>query len=132
MSIWIKSGSVMMMLGVVMGAFGAHGLKSTLSPAMMEVYQTAVFYHLIHALGLFIVAWVKTLSDSKLVTSAGFLFLAGILLFQKNRGNTGIKTKKLGWSYCRGKIHLSSYASHRSPPQPQQTYKSQEWYKMPQ
>jgi uncharacterized membrane protein YgdD (TMEM256/DUF423 family) len=81
MKSWIRTGAFLMALGVVMGAFGAHGLKSTLSPAMMEVYQTAVFYHLIHALGLFVVAWVTTLSDSKLVTWAGFLFLAGILLF---------------------------------------------------
>jgi len=70
-----------MALGVIMGAFGAHGLRSVLSLSMMEIYQTAVFYHLVHAIGLFIVAWVWTLSDSKLVTPIGFLFLVGIFLF---------------------------------------------------
>ena len=39
-------------LVVILGAFGAHGLKDRLSPAMMEIYHTAVQYHVFHALGL--------------------------------------------------------------------------------
>ena len=38
--------------GVVLGAFGAHGLRDRLGPAMLEVYRTGVLYHLIHALAL--------------------------------------------------------------------------------
>ena len=34
--------------GVGLGAFGAHGLKTVLSPDMMTVWQTAVQYHLVH------------------------------------------------------------------------------------
>lgn len=37
-------------MGVGLGAFGAHGLKSVISPDMMDVYKTGVLYHLIHSI----------------------------------------------------------------------------------
>ena len=39
-----------------MGAFGAHGLKTILSPEMLAVYKTAVDYQMWHALGLGLIA----------------------------------------------------------------------------
>ena len=45
-------GSVGMLLAVALGAFGAHALKKTLAPDLMAVYETAVNYHVYHALGL--------------------------------------------------------------------------------
>jgi uncharacterized membrane protein YgdD (TMEM256/DUF423 family) len=45
-------------LGVVMGAFGAHGLEAHLSAESMEVYQTAVLYQFLHSLGLLAVALI--------------------------------------------------------------------------
>jgi uncharacterized membrane protein YgdD (TMEM256/DUF423 family) len=78
---WIRIASVVMFLGVAIGAFGAHGLKNVLDEPMKAVYQTGVHYHLLHGLALFVVAWISTKTDYALVTAAGWLFLAGIFLF---------------------------------------------------
>jgi uncharacterized membrane protein YgdD (TMEM256/DUF423 family) len=69
-------------LVVLLGAFGAHGLKTRLSTEMLAVYQTAVHYHLFHALGLIVVGLVATqISDSAYLKWSGWLMLVGIILF---------------------------------------------------
>jgi uncharacterized membrane protein YgdD (TMEM256/DUF423 family) len=69
-------------LVVILGAFGAHGLKARLGADMMAIYQTGVQYHVFHALGLLAVGLTITqLPDSKLLKSSGWLMLAGIVLF---------------------------------------------------
>ncbi|MCB0263328.1 MAG: DUF423 domain-containing protein, partial [Calditrichaeota bacterium] len=52
---FIILGSINMFLTVALGAFGAHGLKGRLSADLMAVYQTAVQYHSMHALGLLLI-----------------------------------------------------------------------------
>ena len=79
---WIRLGGFFMFLGVLLGAFGAHGLKDALSLEGKQIYQTAVLYHLIHALGLLAVGWLALLKPGEaLVRSAGWSFVIGILLF---------------------------------------------------
>ena len=51
------TGAALCGLGVLLGAFGAHGLRDRLTPDMLAVFETAVRYHLTHALGLLAVAW---------------------------------------------------------------------------
>lgn len=69
-------------LAVALGAFGAHGLRGRLDDHMMAVYQTAVQYHFWHALGLGLVAvLVKLYPDAALLRWAGWLMVAGILVF---------------------------------------------------
>ena len=68
-------------LGVVLGAFGAHGLRERLTPEMLAIFETGVRYHFIHALGLFAVAWAGTRWPDALVGAAGWLFVAGIVIF---------------------------------------------------
>lgn len=70
-----------MFLAVMLGAFGAHALRNTLSPQAMEVYKTANFYHFIHALGLFVVAWMSTVIHDPKIAWAGVLLISGIILF---------------------------------------------------
>ncbi|RKD92876.1 DUF423 domain-containing protein [Mangrovibacterium diazotrophicum] len=73
--------AVSLALAVVIGAFGAHGLKSKLSPEMMDVYKTGVEYHFYHALGLLLVGILSIQMPSSLINfSALFLFL-GIVIF---------------------------------------------------
>ena len=69
-------------LAVVFGAFGAHGLKAKLSPEMLAVFQTAVQYHMWHALGLGLVA-LAALHWPQLngLRWAGWLMIVGIILF---------------------------------------------------
>ena len=68
-------------LAVIIGAFGAHGLKSRLSPEMMDIYKTGVEYHFYHALGLLLVGILSVQMPSSIMNlSALFLFL-GIVIF---------------------------------------------------
>src|SRR6185312_17057685 len=69
-------------LAVVLGAFGAHGLKQRLSADMLAVYQTGVQYHFYHALGLVAVGvMLLHYPASKPMRTSGWLMLAGIVLF---------------------------------------------------
>lgn len=70
-----------MFLAVALGAFGAHALRGKLSEYHLSVYQTAVLYQFIHALALFVVAWLTSVSSDPKVTSAGYFMVAGIILF---------------------------------------------------
>ena len=80
---WTATAAVLMGLGVALGAFGAHGLKGRLDEYSMGVYEKAVLYHFLHALGLLIVSIlprVGALAPSQTTWICGLL-LAGILLF---------------------------------------------------
>jgi uncharacterized membrane protein YgdD (TMEM256/DUF423 family) len=78
---WLATGALAAGIGVGLGAFGAHGLKSRVDPQMLAVFDTGVRYHLYHALALLAVAWVSSRSMSVLPSAAGWAFIAGILLF---------------------------------------------------
>ncbi len=78
----VMIGSINMLLSVALGAFGAHGLKAKLPADMMAVYQTGVHYHMIHALGILLVAALSLkLRESSLVSWSGWLLFLGIILF---------------------------------------------------
>jgi len=74
-------GAMLAMLGVAAGAFGAHALKSRLTPDMLAVFEVAVRYQLVHALALLAVAWAITRWPGRAALYAGALFIAGIVLF---------------------------------------------------
>ena len=68
-------------LGVALGAFGAHGLRGRLSPDMLAVFETGVRYHMYHALALILVGLIMGRWSGWLMHTAGWCFVAGILLF---------------------------------------------------
>lgn len=74
-------GSLAALVGVALGALGAHALKARLAPELLATYETGVRYQLIHALALLATAWAQSRWPGRLVTAAGWLFLAGIVLF---------------------------------------------------
>ena len=78
MRMFVVLGSFNMLLAVALGAFGAHGLKSRVSAEMLAVWQTAVLYHLVHALGLLLVGLLVLHLP---VRTAGWTLLVGIVLF---------------------------------------------------
>jgi uncharacterized membrane protein YgdD (TMEM256/DUF423 family) len=92
---WSLTGAVLMALGVMLGAFGAHGLRDRLDAYRMSVYEKAVFYHFVHALGILI---VSVMPKTGTLTQSGAnwvcaLLLAGIVLFSGSLyilGITGI------------------------------------------
>jgi uncharacterized membrane protein YgdD (TMEM256/DUF423 family) len=64
---------------VAFGAFGAHGLRGRLSPAMLEVYRTGALYHLVHAVAALAVALAgDRLRRGRLILT---LLAAGIFVF---------------------------------------------------
>jgi uncharacterized membrane protein YgdD (TMEM256/DUF423 family) len=75
-------GAVQAFLSVAFGAFGAHWLKTTVAPALLEVYETAARYQMIHALAILITALLlERAPQSRMLQAAGWLFGIGIALF---------------------------------------------------
>lgn len=75
--------SFLLAAAVGLGAFGAHGLKDKLDAYSLDIWQKAVFYQFVHALGMLVLplfAKSGALSDSG-ATRVGLVFCAGILLF---------------------------------------------------
>ncbi len=80
--LFLAAGGLAALAALVLGAFGAHALKSRLSAEMLAVWHTGVEYHVYHALGLLAVGLVATqLPESALLKWSGWLMLAGIVLF---------------------------------------------------
>lgn len=78
---WVALGALLAGLAVAAGAFGAHGLRARLSPDMLQVFETAARYQMYHALALIAVGLMADRWPSPLLGTAGWLFLAGIVLF---------------------------------------------------
>ncbi len=69
-------------LAVALGAFGAHGLRAKLAVDMLQTFETGVRYQTYHAIALFAVAFaLSRWQTTGLSTAAGWLFVAGTLLF---------------------------------------------------
>lgn len=79
---WAATGSIFGLLGVAVGAFGAHGLKGHLEPALLAVFEVGVRYQLYHALALVILGSLPLKGRrQRLRQAAGWSFTSGILLF---------------------------------------------------
>jgi uncharacterized membrane protein YgdD (TMEM256/DUF423 family) len=74
-------GSLSALVGVAAGAFGAHSLRARLAPDLLAVFETAARYQMYHALALLAVAWAVGRWPGPLLAWAGWLFVAGTLLF---------------------------------------------------
>jgi uncharacterized membrane protein YgdD (TMEM256/DUF423 family) len=72
-------GAYSMALAVLLGAFGAHGLKSMVSEYSVEIFNKGVYYQVIHSLGILISAFL--LKSEKSLKTLRILFLSGIIGF---------------------------------------------------
>ena len=80
--LFVALGSINAALAVIFGAFGAHALKTRISPEMLSVYHTAAQYHFYHALGLLLIGVLASqFQNDRALQISGFLMLAGIVLF---------------------------------------------------
>ena len=82
-NIWVIYSSAMGGLGVALGAFGAHGLRPWLPLQRITIFETAVRYHMYHALALLGVALLMGLYPDRVhgLRRAAISFTLGILLF---------------------------------------------------
>ena len=80
---WAGIGAGLLCLAVVLGAFGAHGLREHLDAYSMGVYERAVFYHFVHALGLLVTPLLVRagLLSDKVGALVAWLLVIGVLLF---------------------------------------------------
>jgi uncharacterized membrane protein YgdD (TMEM256/DUF423 family) len=69
--------AVLCFLAVALGAFGAHGLRSTLElHGMLDAWNKAVLYHFVHAIALLVLALHGSVNRG-----AWWLLFGGIFLF---------------------------------------------------
>lgn len=81
MKTFVMIGALAGVVGVALGAFGAHGLRARLSPEMLAVFETGVRYQMYHALAMIALGALAPTLSARLPTIAGWAFLVGILLF---------------------------------------------------
>ncbi|RWZ58921.1 DUF423 domain-containing protein [Halobacillus fulvus] len=82
-------------LSVALGAFGAHGLEGKVSEKGLGQWEKAVDYQMFHTMALFVTGLLMSKFETGLLTSAGWFFLIGIILFSGSLyiyAPTGIKT----------------------------------------
>jgi uncharacterized membrane protein YgdD (TMEM256/DUF423 family) len=77
---WIAVAALLGASGVLLGAFGAHGLRERVAPERLASWQTAVLYHQLHAVALLALALYGRAAERS-VTLPASLWTAGILLF---------------------------------------------------
>jgi uncharacterized membrane protein YgdD (TMEM256/DUF423 family) len=77
---WI-AGCLLALTAVAAGAFGAHGLRDRLAEDLLEIFETGARYQMYHALALLAVAWASSHWTGSMTTAAGWLFIAGTLVF---------------------------------------------------
>ncbi len=81
MKVWIIIGSLLAALSVLLGAFGAHGLKSRVSSTDLEIFETGVRYQMYHALGLILIGFIGFHFRQDILTIPAYLLLIGTFIF---------------------------------------------------
>ena len=121
---WTSVAAAALAVAVMLGAFGAHGLRGRLDAYSMGIYERAVFYHFVHALGLLIVSVLQRTGtlDGPALNWACAAFALGILIFSGSLyalAITGVRwlgaiTPIGGVSFIAGWLLLAWAASHRA------------------
>lgn len=92
--------SVFGLLAVILGAFGAHGLKASLTDTQLETWKTGVDYQFYHSLALLFLSLIP--AGNKFAKTAFYAFTIGIIFFSgsiyllSTRSITGIQWPFLG------------------------------------
>lgn len=78
---WFVLGALAGALGIALGAFGAHALKTMVGSDLLTVFETGVRYQMYHALALLAVGLAAQRWPGTWIQAAGWLFAAGIVIF---------------------------------------------------
>jgi uncharacterized membrane protein YgdD (TMEM256/DUF423 family) len=68
-------------ISVMLGAFGAHGLKGRMSAEAFEIFETAIKYQFYHVFALLAVGIIAQYAPNSFLAWSGRCFIAGIILF---------------------------------------------------
>ena len=95
--------ALMMIAGIALGAFGAHGLKARISADNLETFHTGVLYHLLHGLAIALVGCLHLALKAELQLRwvvrcfvVGVLCFSGSIYLLATSDLTGISSKLLG------------------------------------
>lgn len=78
---FLIAGAISGFFAVAAGAFGAHGLRNSLAPESMQIWQTAVLYQAIHALALLFTGLAAGWKPELKLAAAGWSFFGGSAIF---------------------------------------------------
>lgn len=78
---FLEAGALTGALSVMLGAFGAHGLKKVADPSTLAIFETAVRYQFFHVFALIAVGLLIGKYDDTLIQLSGYFFILGMLLF---------------------------------------------------
>jgi uncharacterized membrane protein YgdD (TMEM256/DUF423 family) len=82
------------LIAVILGAFGAHALRGKLEPKLLDVFETGVRYQFFHTFALIAVALLIDKLGAAQLVPAGWLFVAGIVLFSGSLYLLAVKSWK--------------------------------------
>ena len=74
-------GAISGFLVVILGAFGAHGLKDILDEYGKSIYEKAVLYHMFHTMAILILGLIEKFQPELQLSLAGWAFIFGIILY---------------------------------------------------
>mgnify|MGYP001372377521 FL=1 len=120
---WIITGAVMAGIAILLGAFGAHGLKNKITADYLIVFDTGVKYHFYHSLGLMIIGILAFHFPTEPLHIPCIFIVSGIILFSGSLyvlSITGLKwvgaiTPLGGLSFIIGWILTAYYIWRASP-----------------
>ena len=75
----IRTAAMMGAAAIILGAFGAHGLKPHLDTYQLEIYKTGVLYHMVHSVVLLLLAF--KMQENSVMLQSFYLIMIGIFLF---------------------------------------------------
>lgn len=78
---WLVAATLLAGLAVILGAFGAHGLKTLVAPQQVEAFRTGVQYQFYHAVAIILAALISQFTDSPNIKRSFMFFAIGILCF---------------------------------------------------
>jgi uncharacterized membrane protein YgdD (TMEM256/DUF423 family) len=78
---FLSAGALSGIIAVILGAFGAHGLRKIASPDVIDAFKTGVQYQMYHTLALLVVAIVYDRLQNNWIKWSGYLFSMGIIFF---------------------------------------------------
>jgi len=78
---WIIIGAIFAALSVLIGAFGAHGLKGKVSIEDLAIFEVGVRYQMYHALALILLGLIGVSMPGKILIFPGIFFCSGIIIF---------------------------------------------------
>lgn len=109
----ISTATLLGMIAIILGAFGAHALKKVLSTEELVTFETGVRYQMYHALFLLFIGISTSLSEKSqkiiyYLTVSGVFLFSGSIYFLATNSLTSFDFKKIGFITPIGGVLLIS------------------------